>query len=105
MQTIGAARALGLQDEIGSLEPGKRADIVIRDPDLVEGLPAFNPVMQLIMLSKSRAVSTVLCNGEVILRARHLTRCSESWVHVTARASIARMAERLDLQPGPRWSR
>lgn len=104
MQTIGAARAVGLAHEIGSLEVGKRADIVVRDPDLVEGLPAFNPVMQLIMLSQSRSVATVLCNGRVILKDRRLALCSESWVHQVARTSIARLAERLDLRPGTRWT-
>ncbi len=103
MQTAGAARALGLEREIGSLEPGKRADIVIRSPDLVEALPAFNPVVQLMMLSQSRSVDTVLCNGEVVFRKGRLTRVDESWVHATARASIKRMAERLDLSVGARW--
>ena len=64
MQTIGAARAAGLEREIGSLEPGKRADIVIRSPDLVEGLPALNPVMQALMLSQAFALG----------RNRHLQR-------------------------------
>ena len=103
MSTIGAARALGLEREIGSLEPGKRADIVVRSLDPVETLPGFNPVVQLIMLSQSRAVDTVLCNGQIILRKGRLTRLDESWVHQTARACIARMAQRLDLKVGTQW--
>ena len=103
MQTIGAARALRLDREIGSLEVGKRADIVIRDPDLVEGLPGLNPVIQLVMLTQSRAIDTVICNGAIILRGGHLTRCDERWIHDTARASIARMAPLLDLKVGTRW--
>ena len=103
MSTIGAARALGLEREIGSLEPGKRADIVVRSPDPIETLPGFNPVVQLLMLSQSRAVDTVLCNGQIILREGRLTRLDESWVHRTARACIARMAGRLDLKVATRW--
>jgi cytosine/adenosine deaminase-related metal-dependent hydrolase len=57
MQTIGAARTLGLAHLIGSIGPGKRADIVIRCEDLPpEALPNLNVPMQIRLLSQSRAV-------------------------------------------------
>src|SRR5262249_47540601 len=53
MQTVRAARVAGLDREIGSLEPGKRADMVIRSPLAPEAQPAVNPVHQLALLSRA----------------------------------------------------
>src|SRR5262249_48268969 len=56
MQTVRAARVAGLAEEIGSLEPGKRADIVIRNLAAPEVQPAVNPVHQLALLSRTSGV-------------------------------------------------
>jgi cytosine/adenosine deaminase-related metal-dependent hydrolase len=68
MATLGSARAIGLQDEIGSLEVGKRADLVIHTVDRPEARPRFrNPVANLVYFAQSQTVDTVLVDGEVIL--------------------------------------
>jgi 5-methylthioadenosine/S-adenosylhomocysteine deaminase len=103
MQTIGAARAIGLDDLIGSLEPGKRADIVIRTNELAEAQPNLNVVIQLMLLSLSRSVDTVLCNGEVIYRHGELTRLDEAVVYQQSRASVTRMLGRLAIAPKTSW--
>ena len=95
MQTIGAAQALGLGHLVGSLEPGKRADIVIRRDGRPETLPGLHPVMQMMMLSGARSVDTVLCNGEVIVRRGELTRVDAAVIDQLGRASVKRMLPRL----------
>ena len=66
MATIHGARALGMQDEVGSLEVGKRADIVIHTLDRPEPHPRFDPVENLVYFSLSRTVDTVIVGGEII---------------------------------------
>ena len=103
MQTIGAARAIGLDHIIGSLEPGKRADIVIRTNELAEAQPNLNVVIQLVLLSLSRSVDTVLCNGEIIYRHREFTRIDEGVVYQQSRRSVTRMLDRLGIAPKTSW--
>lgn len=67
MATIAGARACGLEDRIGSLEPGKRADIVIHTLDRPELLPPTNLIRNLIYSSRSKSVDTVIVDGRVIL--------------------------------------
>jgi 5-methylthioadenosine/S-adenosylhomocysteine deaminase len=67
--TLGAAQAIGMGDEIGSLEVGKRADVVLIDTSGPEWVPRSpDPVLQLIWASDGRSVSDVVVSGRVIVR-------------------------------------
>ena len=93
--TRGGARAFGEPDRIGSLEVGKKADIVIRSDDSASVIPNRDPVYQMMMISRTRSVDTVIVDGEVVLRNGRSTRLDESAVHAAGRASARRMAERV----------
>jgi cytosine/adenosine deaminase-related metal-dependent hydrolase len=67
MATLGGARALQLEDQIGSLEPGKRADIVLHDTDRPEWRPLLNVANQLVWSADGRGVHTVLVDGQVVV--------------------------------------
>ncbi|CAN5401641.1 amidohydrolase family protein [soil metagenome] len=69
MATRSGAQALGLADRIGSLEVGKRADLVIHSLRRPELLPLTDPVRNLIYSGGSSTVDTVIIDGRVILRA------------------------------------
>jgi 5-methylthioadenosine/S-adenosylhomocysteine deaminase len=97
MATLGAARAAGLDRLVGSLEPGKRADIVVRQRDAVELGPGIDPAHQLVTIGHGPTADTVLVNGRVVLEGGRSTRVSEVEVIAEARASVGRMAERLGL--------
>jgi cytosine/adenosine deaminase-related metal-dependent hydrolase len=103
METRGGARALGWQDRLGSLEVGKRADVVVRTNRLAEAQPNLNVVTQLVMLSQARSVDTVICDGEIVLRGGRLTRLDEDAVHALAQASVQRVTARLGIQPRTTW--
>ncbi len=53
MATINGAKAVGLADRIGSLEIGKRADIVVRSNDVPEAFPLTDPVSQFVYSARS----------------------------------------------------
>jgi cytosine/adenosine deaminase-related metal-dependent hydrolase len=105
MVTLGGARAAGLDRLIGSLEPGKRADIVVRRTNAVELAPGVDPAHQLVTIGHGPTADTVLVNGRVVLRGGRSTRVSEDAVIAEARASVGRIAERLGLSIPGRWPR
>ena len=103
MMTLGGARAAGLDKIIGSLELGKRADIVVRSAILAELGPGIDPAHQLIAVGHGPTADIVLVNGKVVLRGGHPTRVDEKVVIAEARASAQRVAGRLGLMPPGVW--
>ena len=103
MQTIEAARAAGLDREIGSIEPGKRADIVIRGTEPPETFPGVNPVHQLALTSRSGTVDTVIVDGKVVFRHGGSTLVDEQFVLAETQASVKRRMARLGLAPSRYW--
>jgi 5-methylthioadenosine/S-adenosylhomocysteine deaminase len=70
MATIGGARVLGLEKEIGSLEPGKRADLVTMRLDVPNAVPLYNVVSQIVYALKGAGVRDSMVNGRLLLRDR-----------------------------------
>jgi 5-methylthioadenosine/S-adenosylhomocysteine deaminase len=68
MATIGGARVLGMEKEIGSLEPGKRADLITVRIDRAHALPLYNVYSQLAYALKGSDVRDVMVNGKLIVR-------------------------------------
>lgn len=99
MMTVGGARAVGLSDRVGSLEVGKRADMVMRNPDLPESQPGFDPVQDMMLVSRSRSVDTVICNGDIVIQGGRSTRLDEHSLAVRARRTAIRLAGVVGLEP------
>jgi 5-methylthioadenosine/S-adenosylhomocysteine deaminase len=70
MATILGARAIGMDNEIGSLEAGKRADLITVSLDEPHALPLYNVYSQLVYALKSSDVRHVMINGKLVLRNR-----------------------------------
>ena len=68
LATIGAARALGLDDDIGSIEPGKHADLQIIDTRRFGLTPLTDPIRTLVYHAHAKDVDTVLVDGRVLVR-------------------------------------
>jgi 5-methylthioadenosine/S-adenosylhomocysteine deaminase len=68
MATIDGARAIGLEDQIGSLEPGKRADIAVMGLDNAFIAPVHDPISALVYSAVGTEARTVLIDGRVVLR-------------------------------------
>ncbi len=73
MATINGAKALGLDAEIGSLTPGKAADVVAIDLSDVETQPVFNPLAQIVYAVSRHQVSDVWVAGKRLLNNRQLS--------------------------------
>ena len=70
MATLGGARAIGMEDRFGSLETGKRADVMIVGIDAFRMHPLFDPVSHLVYAAKGADVRHVIIDGRVVMRDR-----------------------------------
>jgi len=85
MSTIDAAKALNLEKEVGSLEPGKKADIILLDMDSPGMVPSLNPVKNLVYgFGGGWAVDTVLVDGKTIMEGGEIRTIDEGEVYSRA---------------------
>ena len=90
MATIGGARALGMQDQIGSLEAGKRADLIVVRMNRARQTPIYDPVSHLVYTTRGDDVDTTIVNGKVLMRGRIVRTLNAAAVLAEARtAAIA----------------
>jgi 5-methylthioadenosine/S-adenosylhomocysteine deaminase len=87
MATIGGARVLGQQAKVGSLETGKRADLIIVNMDRARQTPMFDPVSQVVYVTRGDDVDTTIVNGKVLMRGRKVLTLDEGKVIADARAA------------------
>ncbi len=73
MATIEGAKALGMEDEIGTLTPGKRADIITIDATDFMTAPSHSPIQTAVFQSDPSHIDTVLVDGDVVKRDGELT--------------------------------
>jgi 5-methylthioadenosine/S-adenosylhomocysteine deaminase len=78
MATIEGARAIHMEKEIGSLEAGKRADLIVVGLDRIELQPVYNYESQLVYMAKGSDVQTTIVNGRVLMENRRLLTMDEA---------------------------
>jgi cytosine/adenosine deaminase-related metal-dependent hydrolase len=101
--TVNAARAMGLSDEIGSLDVGKRADIVLHDTDLPEWGPVFDGPAQLALSAPPNGVHSVWIDGVRVLDAGRATLIDEEKLLADARAAGRAVIARTQLPNRTEW--
>ncbi len=72
LATMGGAAALGLQDQIGSLELGKRADVIAVDVSQSHCVPVSNPYSTIVYAARSSDVAHVVVDGKIVVRNREI---------------------------------
>jgi 5-methylthioadenosine/S-adenosylhomocysteine deaminase len=87
MATRGGAAALGLDAQIGSLEVGKRADVILVDTRGPRQTPMFDPVAHLVYSAHGDDVTTTIVNGKVLMRDRKMLTLNEATILAEARAA------------------
>jgi 5-methylthioadenosine/S-adenosylhomocysteine deaminase len=95
LATIGGARALHMDADIGSLEEGKRADIVVVDLDALNQTPRYNIYSNLVYATKAADVRTVVIEGRVVMRDRRLLTLNETLIKQKARLLRERVTKSL----------
>jgi cytosine/adenosine deaminase-related metal-dependent hydrolase len=104
MATLGGAHALSLAGEIGSLERGKRADVVIHTVDRPEAHPRWaDPVDNLVFYGQTATVDTVLVDGEVVLEGGRFTRFDASDAYRKIDAEAERFEDLLGRRAFATW--
>jgi cytosine/adenosine deaminase-related metal-dependent hydrolase len=98
MVTIDAARALGLENELGSLEAGKKADVILIDMFKPHLVPANMPVYRVAYFANGNDVDTVIVNGKVLMENRQVKTVNEAEVIDLAEKAIANAIKRTNLQ-------
>ena len=104
MVTVNGARAVGLGDRLGSLEVGKRADLVMHHQDLPEAHPVLDPIRSVAYSGRSKSIDTVIVDGQVIIEKGHSTRVDEQEVYAQSQESSLRLLKRMNCDlPSHRW--
>ena len=66
MATLGGAKALGMERTAGTLEIGKKADIILFDPARIRSVPMHDPLATLVYSASAENIDTTIVNGEVV---------------------------------------
>jgi cytosine/adenosine deaminase-related metal-dependent hydrolase len=103
MATIGGATALLLHNDVGSLEPGKQADLVVFDTSDFDWRPLHNPVANLVYGSTGHSVDTVLIGGDVVLAGKKLTTLDEDQLREDVERVNRRILAEIGIDPTPAW--
>ena len=97
MATIDGARALHMEKEIGSLETGKKADLIVISLDKPNAVPMYDIYAQLAYALKGSDVETVVIGGQVVMRNRKLLTVNEDEAMAKARYYQKAIAKSLEL--------
>jgi cytosine/adenosine deaminase-related metal-dependent hydrolase len=97
MATIEGAKALLWDDEIGSLEVGKKADLILFDLDQPEWVPVHDPVQGLVYAAPSSSVQTVLVDGQVVMEDRRVLGVDEAELREEVRRRAKEIVARAGL--------
>lgn len=95
MATVGGARSIMMSKLLGSIEPNKLADVVLRDPMSAELQPGINQIRNAMLGLRSKGVRTVIVNGEIVLKDGRLTRFDEREAFRLSRERAHALAERI----------
>jgi cytosine/adenosine deaminase-related metal-dependent hydrolase len=104
MATINGAKALGMEKEIGSLEVGKKADLILVRMDKPHLTPTLNPISHLVYSGEGSDVDTVIVDGEIIMEQRQAKTLDESKIIQEANRRAEKLLERAGVSVKPKWN-
>src|SRR5712691_6977860 len=103
MATINGAHALGLEHEIGSLEAGKKVDLVVIDLNCLHTTPSMNPVSTLVYAATGGNVDMVVVDGQVVVEQGNLLTMDEDEIIEQAHQHAGQLYRRAGIDIKPKW--
>lgn len=103
MATLNGARSLGMDQWTGSLEPGKKADLVIHDYCRPEWRPGLDPVTSLVYSAQSTGVDTVIVDGRILLEGGRFPHLDEEFLYRRIDQAARALYTRMGWVPQHRW--
>ena len=103
MATIGGAKAMRWDDEVGSIEVGKDADLVIFDTNDFDLRPLHNPITSLVYNATGHSVDTVIVGGDVLVRRKKLVHVDEEDIREQVAVIERRILKELGVDARPSW--
>jgi len=103
MATIRGARAIGMEDQIGSLEPGKKADVIVVDMRRPEWYPNYSEVQNLVYSASGDAVETVYIDGKLVMDKRKILTVNEEEILDRCAVLGDEVLKRSGVQVPGRW--
>ena len=97
MVTIDAAKALGMEKDLGSLEPGKKADLIIVDMSKPHLYPPNMPLYRITHYANGNDVDTVIVDGQVLMEDRRVNTVDENEVLELVEQVVGETLERTQL--------
>jgi 5-methylthioadenosine/S-adenosylhomocysteine deaminase len=97
MATRSGARTLGLEADIGSLEVGKKADLIVVDRDRPHVAPGPDPYSTLVYAARGSDVRTTIVDGQILVHEFAPVRVDRREIAIEARAAAVELARRADL--------
>jgi 5-methylthioadenosine/S-adenosylhomocysteine deaminase len=98
MATINGAKAINREQELGSLEKGKLADIILFNYKLPNMMPIVDLVSQIVYCGKAENIDTVIVNGDIVLKERKLLTMDENHIMEKTQSLADHLMERSDLK-------
>jgi 5-methylthioadenosine/S-adenosylhomocysteine deaminase len=102
LATRGGAAALGMADRIGSLEPGRQADVITVAMDGARQTPMFDPISHLVYVTRGEDVRTTIVAGRVLMRERQVRSLPSADVLRDGRAMAERVRAAVEQPAGPK---
>jgi len=103
MATINGAKAMGLEDQIGSLEAGKKADFIVIDLNKPHLTPTVNPLSAIVCNMTGKDVATVVIDGKIVVQDGEVLTMDEARILTEANQRAEQLYQRAGINPQPRW--
>lgn len=103
MATLGGAVAMRWDDELGSIEVGKEADLVLFDTNDFDWRPLHNPLANLVYNATGHSVDTVIVGGDILVRHKALTKLDGEGLRARAAEVDRKVLTRIGADPRPAW--
>jgi 5-methylthioadenosine/S-adenosylhomocysteine deaminase len=103
MATVRGAESLLMERRIGSIEAGKRADLVLYDRDQPEWLPRLNPLNYLVYAASGSSVRSVMLDGRLVLDEGRITTVDERAIYERVEVLAREQVRRAGLTVESKW--